>query len=184
LRALRLGANKRQSAKLETHIAFISVGSNLGDRLKNCRVGIKALTESGAARVLARSRIYATEPVDYEEQNWFINMMLKLETAHDPFELLDQIESIERRAGRIHDPIRFGPRILDLDIIFYNDRVIDSKRLVVPHPRMHKRRFVLKPICDIDPTIIHPVLKMDMQTLLNNLGEDEQKVIEYQWSNS
>lgn len=164
---------------LDRHIAYISAGSNMGDRLQNCRKGIEALTEAGNSRILEQSRIYATEPVDYQDQDWFINMMVKLETAHDPFQLLDHIEFIQRAAGRIQDPIRFGPRILDLDIILYDDRIIESKRLVVPHPRMHKRRFVLKPICDIDPAIIHPVLKQEMQFLLKRLGDQEQKVFEY-----
>ena len=163
----------------DLHIAYISAGSNMGDRLQNCCKGIESLTESGNSRILAQSRIYTPEPVDYEDQDWFINMMVKLETAHDPFELLDHIEHIQRAAGRLHDPIRFGPRILDLDIILYDDRIVDSERLVVPHPRMHKRSFVLKPICDIDPAIIHPVLKQDMQFLLKRLGEDKQKVLEY-----
>jgi 2-amino-4-hydroxy-6-hydroxymethyldihydropteridine diphosphokinase len=137
----------------------------MGDRLQNCRKGIEALSETGSGRILAQSRVYATEPVDYkdQDQDWFINLMVKLETAHDPFQLLDHIESIQRTAGRIQDPIRFGPRILDLDIILYDNRIIESERLIVPHPRMHKRRFVLKPICDIDP----------------RLGEEEQKVFEY-----
>jgi len=165
---------------LDLHIAYISAGSNIGDRLQNCRKGIEALTESCNSRILAQSCIYKTEPVDYEDQDWFINMMVKLETAHDPFQLLDHIEHIQRAAGRIQDPIRFGPRILDLDIILYDDRIIDSERLVVPHPRMHKRRFVLKPICDIDPAIIHPVLKQEMQFLLKRLGQDKQKVFAYQ----
>jgi 2-amino-4-hydroxy-6-hydroxymethyldihydropteridine diphosphokinase len=161
------------------HIVYISVGSNMGDRLQNCRQGIKSLTESGPSRVLAKSRVYMTEPVDYKEQDWFINMMVKLETTLDPFLLLDRIESIQQAAGRLQDEIRFGPRVLDLDIIFFDDRIIDSGRLVVPHPRMHQRRFVLQPICDIDPTIMHPVLEKDMLTLLNDLGEDEQEVIEF-----
>ena len=154
----------------------------MGDKLENCQRGIKALTETGISRVLAQSRFYATEPVDYEDQDWFINAMVKLETSHDPYEMLDQIESIQSAAGRVKDPIRFGPRILDLDIILYDDRIIDSERLVVPHPRMHKRRFVLKPICDIDPSIIHPVLKKEMQFLLDCLGVDTQKVFEYKCS--
>ena len=168
---------------LDLHIAYISAGSNMGDRLQNCRKGIEALTESGNSRILAQSCIYKTEPVDYEDQDWFINMMVKLETAHDPFQLLDQIEDIQRAAGRVHDPIRFGPRILDLDIILYDDRIIESERLVVPHPRMHKRRFVLKPICDIDSSIIHPVLKQEMYFLLKRLGDENQKVFEYKCSN-
>jgi 2-amino-4-hydroxy-6-hydroxymethyldihydropteridine diphosphokinase len=167
----------------DLHIAYISVGSNIGDKLENCQRGIKALTESGTSRVLAQSCIYTTEPVDYEDQDWFINTMVKLETSHDPYQLLDQIELIQRAAGRIKDSVRFGPRILDMDIILYDDRIIDSERLVVPHPRMHKRRFVLKPICDIDPSIIHPVLKKEMQFLLKRLGDDQQKVFEYKCSN-
>jgi len=164
---------------VETHIAYISAGSNLGDRLHNCRKGIAALTESGNCVILAQSRIYMTEPVDYEDQNWFINMMIKLETELDPFQLLDHIERIQRAAGRLKDPVRYGPRILDLDIILYDDCIIDSERLVVPHPRMHKRRFVLKPICDIDPAAVHPVLKQEMQSLLKRLEPDQQKVIAY-----
>ena len=152
----------------------------MGYRLQNCRQGITALTRSGDSRIMAQSRIYMTEPVDYEDQDWFINMVVKLETHYDPFELLDTIESVQRAAGRKQDVIRFGPRVLDLDIIFFDDLVLDSDRLVVPHPRMHQRRFVLKPICDIDPAIVHPILKKDMQSLLDSLGKDEQKVFEYQ----
>jgi 2-amino-4-hydroxy-6-hydroxymethyldihydropteridine diphosphokinase len=163
----------------DLYIAYISAGSNMGDRLQNCLRGIEALTEAGNSRILAQSRIYTTEPVDYKHQDWFINLMVKFETVDDPFQLLDHIEEIQRAAGRMQDPIRFGPRILDLDIILYDDRIIESERLVVPHPRMHKRRFVLKPICDIDPKMIHPVLKQEMQILLKSLGEEEQKVFEY-----
>ena len=164
---------------VKTHIAYISVGSNIGNRLENCRNGLQSLSAGGDSRILAQSRIYTTEPVDYKDQDWFINMVVKFETSHDPFVLLDQIETVQQAAGRITDPIRFGPRILDLDIILYDDRIIDSERLVVPHPRMHKRRFVLKPICDIDPTIRHPVLKQEMQVLLKQLGDEDQKVFEY-----
>ena len=164
------------------HIAYISVGSNMGDKLANCQNGVALLAETGRSRVLAQSRIYATEPVDYEDQDWFVNLVVKLETSLDPLPLLDHIEHIQRAAGRIQDPIRFGPRILDLDIILYDDCVIESERLVVPHPRMHKRRFVLKPICDIDPSILHPVLKQKMQILLERLGDENQKVFEYKCS--
>ena len=164
---------------MKTHIAYISVGSNIGDKLANCQKGVTSLAEAGRCRILAQSRIYATEPVDYEDQDWFVNMVVKLETSLDPFHLLDHIENIQRAAGRIQDPIRFGPRILDLDIVLYDDRVIESERLVIPHPRMHKRRFVLKPICDIDPSIIHPVLKKEMRALLKRLGDENQKVSEY-----
>jgi 2-amino-4-hydroxy-6-hydroxymethyldihydropteridine diphosphokinase len=164
---------------VKTHIAYISVGSNIGDKLVNCQNGITSLAKAGRSRILAQSHIYVTEPVDYEDQDWFINMAVKLETSLDPFQLLDHVENIQQAAGRIQDPIRFGPRILDLDIILFDERIIESERLVIPHPRMHKRRFVLKPICDIDPCIIHPLLKQEMQYLLKRLGDENQKVFEY-----
>jgi 2-amino-4-hydroxy-6-hydroxymethyldihydropteridine diphosphokinase len=97
----------------------------------------------------------------------------------DPFQLLGTLNAIQRRAGRIVDEIRFGPRVLDMDIILYDDLVIHSAELIIPHPRMHKRHFVLKPICDIDPGIIHPILKKNMQYLLNSLNDNGQGVEPY-----
>ena len=164
---------------MNLHTVYISVGSNLGDKLDNCRKGIAALSREGVTTVAAQSSFYKTDPVDYTAQDWFINAAVKILTVLEPMSLLDDLKKIQRRAGRTHDPIQFGPRILDLDIIFYDEVVIDSEVIVLPHPRMHKRRFVLKPICDIDPQLIHPVLKEDVQTLLSNLGDDTQGVERY-----
>lgn len=161
------------------HIAYISVGSNIGNRLENCQNSIAALTVSGISTLKDKSPFYITEPVDYKNQDWFVNIVLKIETILDPFQLLSRLKSIQQDAGRINDLIRFGPRILDLDIIMYDDIIINSSELIIPHPKMHKRRFVLKPFCDIDPTIVHPVLKMDMQSLLDNLDDKEQRLIQY-----
>ncbi|UCE52117.1 MAG: 2-amino-4-hydroxy-6-hydroxymethyldihydropteridine diphosphokinase [Desulfobacterales bacterium] len=161
-----------------THIAYISAGSNLGNKLKNCCQGIQSLTGQNTW-LKAQSLIYKTEPVDYTDQDWFINLVVKIGTILDPMQLLHRVESIQRDAGRVHDSIRFGPRILDLDIIFYDDAIINSAQLIVPHPRMHKRRFVLQPLCDIDPTIIHPVLEKDVQSLLEDLDDNEQRIIVY-----
>ena len=165
---------------MKIHTAYISVGSNLGSKLENCRRGITALTRSGTCRLIEQSCIYQTEPVDYTNQDWFVNYAVKIETELSPLSLLDLIKDIERDAGRIQDDVRFGPRILDMDIIFYDDIVMNDPRLVIPHPRMHKRRFVLKPICDIDPHINHPILKRNMHFLLDNLEEKGQGLIEYQ----
>ena len=162
------------------HTAYISVGSNLGNKLENCRRGIAALTGTETSRLIDQSRVYQTEPVDYKDQDWFVNCAVKIETVLLPLALLDEIESIERAAGRIRDPVRYGPRILDLDIIFYEDLVMNHPRLVIPHPRMHKRRFVLKPICDIDPHIKHPVFHRNMHAMLEKLDEEGQRIIEYQ----
>ena len=161
---------------MQVHTAYICVGSNLGAKLKNCRKGIAELTRPGIARLIDQSYIYKTEPVDYHDQDWFINYVVKIETTLDPLSLLDIIESVEHDAGRIRDEIQYGPRVLDLDIILYDDIVMNHERLVIPHPRMHRRRFVLKPICDIDPCINHPVLHRNMQTLLENLAEEGQRI--------
>ena len=161
------------------HIAYISVGSNLGQKLDNCRKGIAALTRSTDIRLIDQSSIYRTEPVDYQDQDWFVNYVVKIETKLDPLSLLEFIKSIEYAAGRVRDTIRFGPRVLDLDIILFDDLVVDDSKLTIPHPRMHKRRFVLKPICDIDPDITHPVLQQTMISLLENLDEKGQGITEY-----
>jgi len=160
------------------HTAFIAVGSNLGNKIENCKSGIRALTGVDL-RVKARSRIYETEPVDFKDQDWFVNFVVKIETMLDPLGLLERIQSVQRDAGRISDAIRFGPRVLDLDIIFFDDIVLDLPQLVIPHPRMHKRRFVLRPLCDIDPGIMHPLKNQNVQTLLDDLDEKEQRIREY-----
>ncbi len=164
---------------MENHTAYIGVGSNIGNKLINCQKGIDDLTISGKAVLKAQSRIYKTDPVDYTDQDWFVNFVVKIETFLDLFQLFNELKLIERNAGRIDGAIRFGPRVLDLDIILYDDLVTNSSELIIPHPRMHKRRFVLRPICDIDPNIVHPVFKKDMQYLLDILEENEQRIVEY-----
>ena len=164
---------------MKSHLVYLSVGSNLGAKLDNCRNGIAALTRSADIQFIDQSPIYRTEPVDYQDQDWFVNCAVKIETDLDPLSLLDFIKSIEHAAGRVRDAIRFGPRVLDLDIILFDDVVQNDSKLTLPHPRMHKRRFVLKPICDIDPDINHPVLQQTMRCLLENLAEEGQGIIEY-----
>jgi 2-amino-4-hydroxy-6-hydroxymethyldihydropteridine diphosphokinase len=164
---------------MENHTAYIGAGSNIGNKLINCQKGIDDLTISGKAVLKAQSQIYKTDPVDYTDQDWFVNFVVKIETFLDPFQLFNELKLIEHNTGRVDGAIRFGPRVLDLDIILYDDLVTNSSELIIPHPRMHKRRFVLRPICDIDPNIVHPVFKKDMQYLLDILEEDEQRIVEY-----
>lgn len=159
------------------HAVFISVGSNLGDKLDNCLKGIAALTESGKSVLLEASRFFRTSPMDYTHQDWFVNAVVKIRTTLDPLALLDELVAIQQRMGRKADTIRFGPRVLDLDILLYDDRVIRTPGLEIPHPRMHKRAFVLQPICDINPAIIHPVLGQTIADLLGRLDNDDQQVI-------
>lgn len=158
------------------HFAYISIGSNLGDPLQNCCKGVGALCEDGTVELMAQSPFYKTQPVDYTDQNWFINAALFVRTRLSPQALLDKTQGIQNRLGRKSDAVRFGPRTLDLDIIFYDDLILDSANLEIPHPRMHKRRFVLQPICDIDPTVIHPGMDQSVQDLLNQLVIDDQEI--------
>ena len=159
--------------------AIISVGSNIGDKLKYCQDGIAALIRPGISTLKAQSLFYKTAPVDYTDQDWFINAAVKIETELTPLKLLDQLQAIQQNAGRDSHTIRFGPRTLDMDIIFYDDRIMRSDRLTLPHPRMHKRRFVLKPICDIDPQIIHPLIGKTVGQLLNELDDHLQHIEPY-----
>ena len=159
------------------HTVYIALGSNLGPKLDNCRRAIESLGAHPAIRLQAVSRYYQTEPVDYLEQDWFVNAAAKLETTLDPIALLGCLKDIERKSGRTPTSIPFGPRVLDLDIILFDDLVLDSPKLILPHPRMHKRRFVLAPICDIGPDIVHPVLGKDIRSLLEGLDAAEQKVV-------
>jgi 2-amino-4-hydroxy-6-hydroxymethyldihydropteridine diphosphokinase len=118
--------------------------------------------------------------VDFEDQDWFVNAAVKIETKLSPRGLLEAIQEIQTRRGRKPNTVRFGPRALDLDIIFYDAVVMNAEGLKIPHPRMHKRRFVLQPICDIDPSIMHPILQKDMRTLLNELKDSAQVIEEIQ----
>jgi len=152
----------------------------MGDKLQNCRKGIAALTQPSVSKLRAQSSFYLTEPVDFTKQDWFINAVVKIETMLEPFSLLDKLKAIQRQVGRKADTIRFGPRILDLDILLFGERIIHAEGLEVPHPRMHKRRFVLQPICDIDRKVLHPVFKKDMQSLLDLLENDGQRLVKYQ----
>ncbi|MFC1876908.1 2-amino-4-hydroxy-6-hydroxymethyldihydropteridine diphosphokinase [Thermodesulfobacteriota bacterium] len=162
------------------HQAFISVGSNLGDKIENCQKGINGLLADGGSVLVRSSSFYRTSPVDYKDQDWFVNLVVKIKTPLNPFDLFNKIQDIQKLIGRKASTVRFGPRVIDLDIIFFDDQVIRTDILEIPHPRMHKRRFVLKPICDIEPSMMHPVLGKDMRSLLSGLKDSEQRIMEIQ----
>ena len=158
------------------HSVIISVGSNLGDKEGNCRKGIDALATHTANALIKASPFYRTSPVDYLDQDWFVNAAVKIETGLGPMDLLAFLQEIQAGVGRAKGGIRFGPRKLDLDIIFYDRLVLKTPVLEIPHPRMHKRRFVLQPICDIDPDIVHPLVNRTVKSLLNLLEGTKQEV--------
>lgn len=159
--------------------AFISLGSNIGDKAGYCRKGIDGLAATPRTVITARSRFYRTAPVDYTDQDWFVNAVVRIRTLLAPSALLARIASVERAAGRERKGVRFGPRTLDMDILLFEDRIIETPELTLPHPRMHKRRFVLQPLCDIDPAIVHPVFRKHIRTLLDHLDDEGQEVFAY-----
>ncbi|HET7290025.1 MAG TPA: 2-amino-4-hydroxy-6-hydroxymethyldihydropteridine diphosphokinase [Thermodesulfobacteriota bacterium] len=153
--------------------AFISLGSNLGDRVLNCK---KALGEiSGFAEIRGVSSVYETEPVGYDDQPYFINCAAEIETALPPLELLDRLREVEKGLGRTRSEA-WGPRTIDIDIIFYDDLVIDTEELTIPHVSAHARRFVLEPLCEINPMFVHPGFGVRVYLLLNNLDDDKKVV--------
>ncbi len=157
-------------------IAYIAVGSNLGDKRKNCTRGIDTLEEIQEITVTDRARFYKTAPMDYTDQDWFVNTAVRIDTGLSPEDLLSRLKKIEQEIGRKRGGIRFGPRVLDLDIIFYDDLVLQTRTLDIPHPRMHKRRFVLRPICDIDPSAMHPTLESPVSDLLEAINDPYQDI--------
>jgi 2-amino-4-hydroxy-6-hydroxymethyldihydropteridine diphosphokinase len=133
---------------------FLSLGSNLGDRREHIERGTWAL-EQGALSHVKRSAFYETEPIDLEDQPWFINQVVRGETRLSPTELLAECKRIERAAGRT-PTVRFGPRTLDIDILLYGRLAVEREGLVIPHPRMRERRFVLIPLLEIAPELTDP----------------------------
>jgi 2-amino-4-hydroxy-6-hydroxymethyldihydropteridine diphosphokinase len=146
------------------HNVYLSLGSNLGDRAKNLRHAIAALRKDGID-VTRISSMYETEPVDYLDQPWFVNMALEAETELAPAALLQALRGIEAQMGS-KKLIAKGPRLIDMDILLYGDEVIDTPELQVPHPRMHLRRFVLEPLAEIAPTVRHPISGLSVSQML------------------
>jgi 2-amino-4-hydroxy-6-hydroxymethyldihydropteridine diphosphokinase len=145
---------------------FLALGTNLGDRLENLHRAIEALAPT--VKILARSPIYETPPWGVTDQPAFLNMALRGETLLPPTALLHFLKSLERQLGRIPS-VRYGPRLIDLDILFYDDLVLDSDELTIPHPRLHERAFVLVPLADLAPDFVHPVLRKSVSTLLQQV---------------
>ena len=130
--------------------AFLGLGSNLGDRVSNIREAIDRLGRSGEIRVLRISSLYETAPVGFAEQPDFINAVAEIETSVQPLDLLHAILDIEKEMGRVRN-IRWGPRVIDIDLLIYDEISIDLPELVLPHPRMGERAFVLAPLAEIAP---------------------------------
>lgn len=144
--------------------AYLSLGSNLGDRAVNLETAIRHLADLG--QVKARSSLYETEPVEVERQPWFLNCVVALETELMPRQLLSRLLAIEQKMGRRRTQPK-GPRIIDIDILLFGASIVDTPALTIPHPAMHERRFVLEPLVEIAPEIRHPVLKKTAREMLD-----------------
>ncbi len=156
---------------------FIGLGSNIGDRKKNIAEAINLLSNSPDVKLEKTSSLYITEPIGYVGQDWFLNSVVEITTSLSPRDLLYQCQAIEEQMGRVRT-MQWGPRIIDLDIILYGDEVIEDDELIIPHPNMHKRRFVLLPLVEIAPDVLHPKLNKTASELLQVL-KDGHKVEVY-----
>ncbi len=140
------------------NVAYLSIGSNIGDRLSYLKEAVRILNADDDISVSAVSSIYETAPVGFTEQADFLNIVCRIETKLDASSLLAVCQDIEKELGRVRE-VRWGPRTVDLDILLYNNENIEMKNLTIPHPRMQERAFVLIPLLEIAPMVIHPVSK-------------------------
>ena len=160
----------------EMNTAYIGVGSNLEDKLHNCCKAIELVDNIENCTVMKQSGFYRTEPVGVASQDWYVNGVIRVETGLSAQDLLRSLLSIETDMGRVRKQ-RWESRIIDLDILLYGHHVIDEKNLTIPHPLMHIRKFVLMPMVQLDPDLIHPVLGRTMSELFDDLAEEGQGVM-------
>jgi 2-amino-4-hydroxy-6-hydroxymethyldihydropteridine diphosphokinase len=173
------GAFRRHTVNVE-ELAYLSLGSNTGDRAANLRAAISQLDNAGTVHAI--SALYETQPVDLPDQPWFLNCVAAIESSLPPRELLKFVLSIEAAMGRVRLREK-GPRKIDIDVLLFGDRIVDEPGLKIPHPAMHRRRFVLEPLVEIAPEALHPVRKKTARELLTALepGQTVRKMETEAW---
>jgi len=156
------------------HQVYISLGSNLKDKFTNIKLALYYLKSIG--KIVKKSSLYKTSPVENENQPFFLNCVVKIYTNLTAYKLLNELKNIEKKLGRKKTKKRFQPRVIDLDILFYDKKIIRSKNLTIPHEKLHKRKFVLWPLAEVAPNFIHPILKKTIKKIKNELRDPSQKI--------
>jgi 2-amino-4-hydroxy-6-hydroxymethyldihydropteridine diphosphokinase len=156
--------------------AYIGIGSNLGDRKGHCLAALERMAEIPGCTVLGRSDWYLTEPVGVEDQDWYVNGVVSLSVEISAEDLLGHLLGIEKHLGRVRTE-RWGPRTIDLDLLLFGEEIINKEHLKIPHPLMHRRRFVLVPMAQMAPHVIHPVLGVSIEALLERFSGSDQDIV-------
>jgi 2-amino-4-hydroxy-6-hydroxymethyldihydropteridine diphosphokinase len=156
--------------------AYIGIGSNLGNPEKNCLEAVDRIGRIPSCKVTKVSSLYSTEPVGVDEQEWYVNCVVEILTGISAKILMERLLAIEKNMGRIREGGRWQARVIDLDILLFGRELIHEDTLTVPHPLMHRRRFVMVPMMDLAPDLDHPSLGKSMSMLLQEISEDGQDV--------
>jgi 2-amino-4-hydroxy-6-hydroxymethyldihydropteridine diphosphokinase len=158
-------------------IAFLGIGSNMGDPADHCRKAIDLISNTNQVRVLRKSSLYRTEPVGFKEQDWFVNAAIEIRTVFSPKDLLKTLTGVEQAMGRVREETKpWGPRVIDIDILLYGQDIVEEEGLFIPHPELHRRRFALVPLAEIASYVMHPKFGVTVKGLLERL-EDQSEVI-------
>lgn len=150
---------------------FIGIGSNEGDRLEYISRAVQRLRDCPGVELEQMATIFETEPVGGPPQPDYLNTVVSITTTLNPRQLLERLKTLEQSLGRVPSGPRWGPRVIDLDILLYDDRILNEPDLIIPHPRMHERRFVLQPLAQLAPGLVHPILGKTIADLLKAVSD-------------